>query len=202
MARTLSVGSPLPTKGNKNLDLSAAISFWCGGSGGGWVSLLHWSMLLNLSLGIRPKPDSAGLLDTFKIKGFTQNVKHFSLTSNDRSLWKSFGRRGLHFSQEKMTSWCKWPLTFHRLHSGRLLWPLWVHSQSETSQRVAICLCQILPPLPTRPLTSQPTLLCQHFRNEKRTYKSSKYMEFMPHIWENQKPWLLVFHYYLRVSCI
>ena len=66
--------------------------------------LLTGSMLLNLSLGIRPKPDSAGLLDAFKIKGFTQNVKHFSLTSNDRSLWKSFGRQGLPFSQEKMTS--------------------------------------------------------------------------------------------------
>ena len=38
--------------------------------------------------------------------------------------------------------------TFHWLHSG---WPLWVHFQEETSQRVAICLCRILPPLPTRP---------------------------------------------------
>ena len=29
--------------------------------------------------------------------------------------------------------------------------PLWTHSREETSQRVAICLCQILPLLPTRP---------------------------------------------------
>ena len=41
-------------------------------------------------------------------------------------------------------------------------------SLSETSQRVAICLCQILPPLPTQDLTYQ------HFRNEKMTKKIKK----------------------------
>ena len=60
--------------------------------------------------------------------------------------------------------------TFHWLHSG---WPLWVHFQEETSQRVAICLCQILPPLPTRP-PDLTTLLRQHFRKETMTYKSTK----------------------------
>ena len=45
------------------------------------------------------------------------------------------------------------------------------------------CNLSLSDPSATSDKTSDlPTLLCQHFRNEKRTYKSTKYMAFIPHI--------------------